>query len=58
MQTQLSGGESGQCLDDIFIVVEGGSRAVRGEWPTAVVRIQCFGFGSKEEATGRSIIER
>jgi hypothetical protein len=58
MQTQLSGGESDQYLDDIFIVVEGGSRAVRGEWSTAVVRIQCFGFGSKEEATGRSVIGR
>jgi hypothetical protein len=30
MDTQLSGGESGQGWDDLFIAVEGGSQAVRG----------------------------
>jgi hypothetical protein len=29
METWLSSGESGQCLDYVFIAVEGGSRAVR-----------------------------
>jgi hypothetical protein len=32
--------------------VEGGSRAVRGGWSTAVMWIQCFDFGSRVEATG------
>jgi hypothetical protein len=41
-----------------FIAVEGGSWAVRGGWPTVVVRIQYFGFDSKEEATGRSVARR
>jgi hypothetical protein len=33
--------------------VEGGSRTVRGEWPVAVVRIQCFSFGSGGEGRQR-----
>jgi hypothetical protein len=27
--------------------MEGESRTVRGGWPAAVVRIQCFGFDSR-----------
>jgi hypothetical protein len=30
MKTRLISGESGQGLDDLFIVVKGGSRVVRG----------------------------
>jgi hypothetical protein len=52
MHTRLSGGESGQGWDDIFIAVGGGSQAVRGGWPAAVVWIQFFDFGSRGEATG------
>jgi hypothetical protein len=58
MKTRLSGGKSGPDWDDIFIAVEGGSRTIRGGWPVAVVRIQCFSFGSRKEATGRSVAER
>jgi hypothetical protein len=32
--------------------VDDGSRAVRGGWHAAIVRIQCFGFGSRGEAMG------
>jgi hypothetical protein len=39
IETRLSGGESGQGWDDLFIAVEGGSRAVWGGWPTVVVHI-------------------
>jgi mannose-6-phosphate isomerase-like protein (cupin superfamily) len=51
---RLSGDESDQCCDDIFIVVEGESQTVRGGWPVtvAVAQMQCFGFGSRWEATG------
>jgi hypothetical protein len=35
-----------------FIAMEGGSRVVRRGWPAVVVRIQCFGFSSREEPTG------
>jgi hypothetical protein len=35
-----------------FIAVEGSSWAVRGGWPTAVVQIYYFGFGSRGETTG------
>jgi hypothetical protein len=48
----LSGGESGQCLDDFFIAVEGGDRTVHGGWAARVVRIQYFDFGSRDETTG------
>jgi hypothetical protein len=42
-----------------FILVEGGSGAVQGGWPTAVVQfLKCFGFGSRREATGRSFPAR
>jgi hypothetical protein len=41
-----------------FIAVEGQSRAVRVGWPVVVVPVQCFGFSSRGEATGRSIAER
>jgi hypothetical protein len=34
-----------------FITVEGESRVVREGSPTTVVRIQCFSFGLKGEAT-------
>jgi hypothetical protein len=51
METRLSGEESGQCQNDFFIAAEGGSRMVRGGWSAAVVQIQCFGFGSRGEAT-------
>jgi hypothetical protein len=39
-----------------FIAVEGGSRAVRGGWPAAVVRIQCVDFGLRGDATRRIIV--
>jgi hypothetical protein len=42
MKTWLSGWESSQSEDDLFIAVEGESRMVQGGWSTAVVRIQCF----------------
>jgi hypothetical protein len=58
METRLSGGQCGQSWYDVFIAVEGRSRAVRGGWPAVVVRIQCFYFVSKGEATGRSIAGR
>jgi hypothetical protein len=58
METWLNGEESGQSWDDIFIVMEGGSRAVQGGWLAAVVQIQCFGVGSRGEATERNIVER
>jgi hypothetical protein len=51
METRLSGEESGQGLDDVFIAVEGGSWVVWRGWPMAVEQIQCFGFGSRGEAT-------
>jgi hypothetical protein len=51
----VSGGENGQGWDDLFIAVEGESRAVRGGWPMAVVRIQCSGFDLKGEAMGWNI---
>jgi hypothetical protein len=35
-----------------FISVEGGSRTVQRGWPAAVVRIQYFNFGSRDETTG------
>jgi hypothetical protein len=44
--------------DDIFITVEGGSRAVWGGWSAAVVWIQYFDFGLKGKMIGRSIAER
>jgi hypothetical protein len=33
------------------IAVEGGSRAVQGRWPVAVVQIQYFGFSTRGEVT-------
>jgi hypothetical protein len=57
METWLSGEESGQDWDDIFIVVEGSSRSVRVGWPVVVVLIQCFGFSSRREAMGRVLPE-
>jgi hypothetical protein len=41
-----------------FIAVEGGSQAVQGGWPAAVVWIQCFSFDPRGEAMRRSIAER
>jgi hypothetical protein len=32
--------------------MEGGSQTVRGGWPTAVLRIHCYDFGSRGEVTG------
>jgi hypothetical protein len=58
MKMWLSGGESDQSWDDLVITVEGGSQTIWGGWLTVVMRIQCFGFDSREEATGRSITER
>jgi hypothetical protein len=48
MKMWLSDRES----DDIFIAVESGTQTVRGGWPTVVVWIQCFNFGSGGDATG------
>jgi hypothetical protein len=39
METRLSGGESGRGLDNIFIAMEGVSRAVWGGWSLLVVQI-------------------
>jgi hypothetical protein len=49
---------TGQGWNDIFIKVEGGSQTVRGGWPMAVVRIQYFSFGSRDEVTEQIIAER
>jgi hypothetical protein len=38
MEMRLSDGESDQGRDDIFIAVEGVSRAVWGGWPIAMVQ--------------------
>jgi hypothetical protein len=35
-----------------FIAVEGETWAIWGEWPAALVQIQCFDFGSRWEVTG------
>jgi hypothetical protein len=48
----------GKVKDDLFVAVEGGSRVVQGGWPTAVVQIQCFDFGSRGEAMGRNVVRR
>jgi hypothetical protein len=53
----LSGGESDQVSDDLFIVVEGSSQAVQGEWPTVVVQIQCFSFDLRGEARDEALLE-
>jgi hypothetical protein len=58
METRLSGRESGQSLDALYIAVEGGSRAVWGGWLAVAVRIQCFSFDSTGEATRRSVAGR
>jgi hypothetical protein len=42
----------------VEMTMESGSRTVRRGWPAAVVRIQCFGFGSSVEAMGRSVAGR
>jgi hypothetical protein len=42
----------------LFIVIEGGSWAVRGEWLAAAVQIQCFGLGLRGEAMGQSVAQR
>jgi hypothetical protein len=52
MEIKMSGEESDQGRDDIFLAVEGGSWVVRGGWPATVVWIQCFSFGSRGEAIG------
>jgi hypothetical protein len=52
MAMWLSGGESDQDCDDIFIAVEDRSWMVRGGWSAAVAQIQCFGFSSRGDATG------
>jgi hypothetical protein len=41
-----------------FIAVDGGSRAVRGRWTAVKIRIQCFSFGLRGEAMGRSVAIR
>jgi hypothetical protein len=58
METQLSGGASGQGRDYLFIAVQGGSRVARGGWLAAVVQILCFGFYLIGEAMRRSVAER
>jgi hypothetical protein len=58
IETLLSGVENDQDWDDIFIVVEGGNRAVRWGWATTVVRIQYFDFGSRGETMGWSVAWR
>jgi hypothetical protein len=40
---QLSDGESGQDWDDFFISMDGGSRAVWGEWHVVMVQPPLFG---------------
>jgi hypothetical protein len=52
MEIKMSGEESDQGRDDIFLAVEGGSWVVRGGWPATVVWIPCFSFGSRGEAIG------
>jgi hypothetical protein len=49
---------SSQGWDDIFISMEGQSRMVWGGWPMAVVWIQYFGFSSRWEVTGQSVVGR
>jgi hypothetical protein len=58
IKTWLSGGESNQIWDDLFIAVEGESQTVRGGWSMMVVWIQYFGFGLRGETTGWSIARR
>jgi hypothetical protein len=57
METQLSGGENGECWDDFFIAVEGGSRAVRRGWSTAMMRIKCFSFSSRGRRRDEALLE-
>jgi hypothetical protein len=52
MEMLLSGGGSGRGRDNLFIAMEGESRAIHGGWSVAVVRIQCFGFDWRGETTG------
>jgi hypothetical protein len=40
MKTWLSGGESDQCWDDLFIAVYGESRTVQRGWSAVMVRIK------------------
>jgi hypothetical protein len=49
---RLSGGRVIKVKMAFFIAVEGGSRAVWGGWPTVVMWIQYFSFGSRGEVTG------
>jgi hypothetical protein len=58
IETQLNDGESDECWDNLFIVVEGGNRVVRGGWPTTMVWIQCFSFDLRGKATGQSVTRR
>jgi hypothetical protein len=53
----LSGGESDQSWNDIFIAAEGGSRVVWGG-PAEVVQIQCFSFDSRGNTVGQSVVGR
>jgi hypothetical protein len=52
VNTRLNSRKSGQGLNELFISVKGGSRAVWGGWSVVVVLIQFFGFGSKWDTTG------
>jgi hypothetical protein len=47
METRLSGGESDQGCDNLYIAVEGESRTVWEGWQAAVVQIQYFVFSSR-----------
>jgi hypothetical protein len=52
METRLSGRRVSKIEITFFIVVESESRMSRRGWPAVVVRIQCFSFGLRGEATG------
>jgi hypothetical protein len=58
METRLSGEESNQDWDDLFIAVEGGTHVVRGGWTDMVMQIQCFSFDSRGKVTWWCIIRR
>jgi hypothetical protein len=58
MDTRLSDGKSDQGCDDLFIIVEDESQAVRGGCPVKVAQIQYFSFCSRGEVTGQSVTGR
>jgi hypothetical protein len=52
METRLSGRRVSKIEITFFISVESESQMGRRGWPAVVVRIQCFSFGLRGEATG------